>query len=134
VRIDTTGSRGKWAARIACAVSLLLASMPIFAHHGTAAFDTAQTVTLKGTITDFQYVNPHAQVFFTVKNDKGEDEAWQGELTAPNKLTRAGWTKRTLKPGDSVTVSGNPVKSGEHTLWIRKLIGPDGQALQLFED
>jgi hypothetical protein len=89
---------------------------------------------VKGTITDFQYINSHAQVFFTVKNDKGEDEAWQGELTAPNKLSRAGWTKHTLSPGDSVTVTGNPAKNGEHTLWIRKLIGPDGQALQLFED
>ena len=128
-----TVSRGKrlilWASAI-----FLAASAPAFAHHGTAAFDTDRMVTVKGTITDFQYVNPHAQVYFTVKNDKGEDEAWQGELTAPNKLSRAGWTKHTLNPGDTVTVSGNPAKNGEHTLWIRKLIGPDGQSLQLFED
>jgi hypothetical protein len=128
-----TVSPGKRLILLAGAI-LLAGSAPALAHHGTAAFDTDRMVTVKGTITDFQYVNPHAQVYFTVKNDKGEDEAWQGELTAPNKLSRAGWSKRTLNPGDSVTVSGNPAKNGEHTLWIRKLIGPDGQSLQLFED
>jgi hypothetical protein len=128
-----TVSRGKILVLLA-GTALLAVSVPLLAHHGTAAFDTDQMVTVKGTITDFQYVNPHAQVYFTVKNDKGVDEAWQGELTAPNKLSRAGWTKHTLNPGDTVTVSGNPAKNGEHTLWIRKLIGPDGQSLQLFED
>ena len=114
--------------------ALLIAFVPLFAHHGTAAFDTSGMVTVTGKITDFQFVNPHAQVFFECKNDKGEMEQWQGELTAPNKLARAGWTKRTLKPGDAVTVTGNQVKSGAHTLWIRKMIGPDGTELQLFED
>jgi hypothetical protein len=114
--------------------ALLVFSAPLSAHHGTAAFDTNKTVTVKGTITDFQFINPHAQVFFEVKNEKGEIEQWQGELTAPNKLSRAGWTKRTLKPGDAVTVGGNPAKSGAHTLWIRKLIAADGTSLQLFED
>jgi len=115
-------------------VALLLASTPMFAHHGTAAFDINNMVTLKATVTDFQYINPHAQVYFQAKNDKGEVEQWQGELTAPTKLGRAGWNKHTLNPGDSVTISGNPAKNGAHTIWIRKLIGPDGMPLQLFED
>ena len=104
------------------------------AHHGTAAFETNQMVTVKGTVTEFIYLNPHVQVHFQSKNEKGETEQWQGELTAPNKLNRAGWTKHTLKPGDEITVSGYQLKSGAHTLWIRKLIGPDGNSLQLFED
>jgi len=119
---------------LAAILSALLVSAPLLAHHGAAAFDVTKMVTVKGTVTDFQYVNPHVQIYFDVKNDKGESEAWQGELTAPNKLSRAGWTKRTLKPGDSITVTGNPAQSGAHTLWIRKLIGPDGESLQLFED
>jgi Family of unknown function (DUF6152) len=106
----------------------------VWAHHGTAAFDTNQMVTVKGTVTDFVYLNPHVQVYFQCKSDKGEMEQWQGELTAPNKLNRAGWTKHTLKPGDEITVSGYQLKSGAHTLWIRKLVGPDGNSLQLFED
>jgi len=134
VHLNMTVSRRKLLAFAVAVAAILMVALPVFAHHGTAAFDTNQMVTVKGTVTDFQYINPHAQVYFTVKNDKGEDEAWQGELTAPNKLSRAGWTKHTLSPGDSITVSGNPAKNGEHTLWIRKLIGPDGQPLQLFED
>lgn len=116
------------------AVALLIVAAPILAHHGTAAFDTAKMVTVKGNITDFQYLNPHAQVYFEAPNEKGEMEKWQGELTAPNKLGRAGWSKYTLKPGDHVEVSGYPAKASPHTLWIRKLIGPDGNELQLFED
>jgi hypothetical protein len=107
---------------------------PVFAHHGTAAFNTDKLVTVKGHITDFVFSNPHVQVYFEATNDKGEKEQWQGELTAPNKLIRAGWNKRSLKPGDPVEISGFQVKSGEKTLWIRKLIGPDGQPMQLFED
>jgi Family of unknown function (DUF6152) len=119
---------------MAAIAALFVVTAPVFAHHGTAAFDTSKLVTVKGNITDFVFSNPHVQVYFEVTNDKGEKEAWQGELTAPNKLIRAGWNKRTLKPGDAVTISGFQVKSGQHTLWIRKLIGPEGEPLQLFED
>jgi hypothetical protein len=129
-----TVSRARLLTLLAGAAALLAVSVPVFAHHGTAAFDTSHMVTVKGTVTNFEYVNPHVQVYFTVKNDKGMEEAWQGELTAPNKLTRAGWNKHTLSPGDSVTASGFQAKNGEHTLWIRKLIGPDGQEMQLYED
>ena len=115
-------------------VALVAISSPMLAHHGTAAFDVETTITLKGTVTDFQYVNPHSQVYFQTKNDKGETEQWQGELTAPTKLGRAGWTKHTLNPGDSVTISGSPAKNGAHTIWIKKMIGPDGTALHLSED
>jgi hypothetical protein len=106
----------------------------MFAHHGTAAFETGKEITFKASVTDFVFSNPHVQVYFKVTNDKGEAEQWQGELTAPNKLIRAGWNKHTLKPGDAVTVTGYQVKSGEKTMWIRKMIGPDGQPMQLFED
>ena len=121
-----------WA--FAATLAIVAAAIPALAHHGTAAFDIEKIVTVKGTVNEFAYVNPHCQLFFQVKDAKGELIQWQGELTAPNKLNRAGWTKRTLKPGDPVTVSGFQVKSGEHTLWIRKLIGPDGEELPLSED
>ena len=78
-------------------------SRPLIAHHGTAAYDTSKVVTVKGTMADFRFVNPHVQLFFDVKNEKGETEHWQAELTAPNKLSRAGWDKHTLKPGDLIT-------------------------------
>ena len=115
-------------------ISVLIVSGPSFAHHGTAAYDTQNIVTVKGTMTDFRFINPHVQLFFDVKNDKGEVEKWQAELTAPNKLSRAGWDKHTLKSGDSITASGYVSKNDVHTMWINKLIGPDGEALHLFEE
>ncbi len=115
-------------------VVVLVVSKPILAHHGTAAYDTSQTVTVKAMMTEFDFTNPHCTLFFDVKTDKGEIEKWQGELTAPNKLSRAGWTKNTLKPGDAVTVSGYRSKNGSRSLWIRSLIGPDGSSLPLSEN
>jgi len=119
---------------LATAASILFLAAPGFAHHGTAAYDTKNLVTVTGTVTDFEFVNPHCQVYFDVKNAQGETESWQAELTAPNKLTRGGWTKHSLKPGDQITVTGAVAKSGKHSIWIQKLIGPDGQPMQLSED
>jgi hypothetical protein len=119
---------------IFCVGALLIVSGPTFAHHGTAAYDTKNIVTVKGTMTDFRFINPHVQLYFDVKNEKGEVEKWQAELTAPNKLSRAGWDKYTLKPGDSITASGYVGKDDAHSMWINKLIGPSGEALHLFEE
>src|ERR1700688_3256278 len=119
---------------VVAALALLIVVAPVFAHHGTAAYDTGNALTFKGTVTDFRFINPHCQIYFDVKNDKGEVEHWQGELTAPNKLARAGWTKHSLNPGDQITVTGAMGKNNAHALTIRKLVGPDGQSMQLVED
>src|SRR5579864_5274308 len=74
------------------AVIVLIIALPLFAHHGNAAYETTKTVTVQGTITDFEFINPHVMVFFEAKNGKGEIEKWQGELTSPNHLMRTGWT------------------------------------------
>jgi hypothetical protein len=115
-------------------IASLAAPGPTFAHHGTAAYDTKTIVTVKGTMTDFRFINPHVQLYFDVKNEKGEVEKWQAELTAPNKLARAGWDKYTLKPGDGITASGYVGKNDARTMWINKLVGPDGTQLHLFEE
>jgi hypothetical protein len=114
--------------------ALLTVTSPTFAHHGTAAYDTKTTVTVKGTMTDFRFINPHVQLYFDVKTENGEVQKWAAELTAPNKLARAGWSKHTLKPGDSITASGYVDKGDGRTMWIRNLIGPDGEALHLSEE
>lgn len=119
---------------VAVVAAILIFSGPMFAHHGTAAYDTKNPLTVKATVTEFRFINPHCQIYFDVKNDKGEVEHWQGELTAPNKLARAGWTKHSLNPGDQITVTGPVGKYGGHSIWIQKLIGPDGQPMQLFEE
>ena len=115
-------------------VALLGVSSAALAHHGTAAYDTGSMVTVKGTMTDFRFINPHVQLYFDVKNDKGEVEKWQAELTAPNKLSRAGWDKHTLQPGDTITATGYVAKDGAHTMWIRQLVGPTGEQLHLSDE
>ena len=117
----------------ALGISLAIVCVPGFAHHGSAAYETNSLLTLKATVTEFRFINPHCQVFFDVRNDQGEVQHWQGELTAPNKLARAGWTKHSLNVGDQITVSGSAAKGGAHSIWIRKLVGPDGQPMQLSE-
>lgn len=109
---------------------LFVLSGSVFAHHGSAAYDMSKSVTVTGTITDFQFVNPHVLIAIDVKDPSGKLEKWQGELTSPNHLARAGWTKSTLKPGDQVTLIGGPAKSGSPTMWIRK-ITKDGQEVSL---
>jgi Family of unknown function (DUF6152) len=109
---------------------LFILSARAFAHHGAAAYDMSKSVTVAGMITDFQFVNPHVLISMDVKDPSGKVEKWQGELTSPNHLARAGWTKSTLKPGDQVTLTGGPAKSGSPTLWIRK-ITKDGQEVSL---
>ena len=113
-------------------VGLLVVSGSLFAHHGGAAYEST-VLTMKGTITEFRFINPHSQIFFDVTNAKGEVEHWQGEVTAPNKLARAGWTKNTLKPGDVFTISGRVGKNNAHSLAINKLITPTGESLKMSE-
>ena len=109
---------------------LFILSARAFAHHGAAAYDMSKSVTVTGMITDFQFVNPHVLISMDAKDPSGKVEKWQGELTSPNHLARAGWTKSTLKPGDQVTLTGGPAKSGSPTLWIRKIM-KDGQEVSL---
>lgn len=126
--------RSKLGVFVTLAATLLVFSVSTFAHHGNAAYDTGTSLTVRGTVTDFRFINPHCQVYFDIKNSKGEVQHWQAELTAPNKLSRAGWTKHSLNPGDEITVTGFEGKNGGHSIWIRKLVGPDGQPMQLSED
>jgi hypothetical protein len=82
------------------AVVLLIASTPLFAHHGDAAFDNTKKLTIKGTVTEWVWANPHCWLKFDVKNDSGEVTHWLAEETNPPGLINSGWTKDSLKPGD----------------------------------
>jgi Family of unknown function (DUF6152) len=106
---------------LAVAISLIVVSVPMFAHHGTAAYDLSKTVTVKGKVTKFNFINPHVQVFFDVTGDK-DVEQWQAELTSPNHLVRTGWSRDTLKPGDDVTITGYRTKDGSNSIWISKIL------------
>jgi hypothetical protein len=108
---------------------LLLLSTAAFAHHGTANYDTGRTVTVKGVVTGFDFVNPHVQIAWDAKDDSGTAQKWEGELTSPNRLTRVGWTKSSIKPGDTITISGYPTKSGAREIWIQKVVLASGDEL-----
>ena len=114
-------------------VAVLAVTRPALAHHGGAAFDQTQRITFSGTVTELRFANPHVLIYFDVTNEEGVTEQWSGWLTAPNKLARGGWTKRTLNPGDQITVAGTPHKGGSHILQIRMVVGPDGKELPLRE-
>lgn len=104
------------------AAGLFLLGHPAFAHHGQAGYSVKEPVTVKGTVTNFAFLNPHCIVSFDVKNEKGEIQKWQGELTSPNHLIRAGWNAQSLKPGDQVVVTGWRAKSGANSLWVTKTV------------
>lgn len=98
--------------------ALLLGSAPVFAHHGFAGrYDEANPVTVSGTVVEFQFMNPHSQITFEVKDDKGNVQRWEAELGSAGQLHRAeGWDKDTLKPGDKVTISGPRAKNGSNDM------------------
>ncbi|HWF48818.1 MAG TPA: DUF6152 family protein [Bryobacteraceae bacterium] len=100
------------------------------AHHGLAAFDQTKKITLKGTVTEFHFVNPHCVVEFDVKDDKGQVQKWQGQMTSPAHLK--GWTATSLEEGNVVTVTGYRAKSGATYMWITTLISSNGTELKSF--
>lgn len=109
-------------------MALGILSFPVFAHHGNAAYDAKQTVSLKATITDFEFVNPHVQFFFDTKDDSGNVIHWNCEGTNPAMLARAGWTRTTLKPGDQVTMVVHPnVDPSVHVVSFVKVILANGE-------
>ena len=114
---------------LAVCVGLLTLATVAFAHHGTANYDTNKTISVKGAVTDFQFVNPHVIILWEAKDDAGKVQKWQGELTSPNRLTRLGWSKASIKPGDAITISGYPTKSGTNEIWIQKVVLGSGEEL-----
>jgi hypothetical protein len=115
--------------RAAITIIFSLVSIPLLAHHGASEYDMTKIVTLHGTVTELQFVNPHTLLTFIVKEDSGKVSDWQGELPSPNLLTRRGWSRSTLKPGDQVTVIGAPARNGEKGMQVKKLVFPDGHEL-----
>ena len=112
---------------IVVAAALTVGSLPLSAHHGTAEYDNTKTISMQGTVTALQYLNPHALILFTVKDDKGQTADWTAELQSPNLLSRRGWSRSTLKPGDQVVITGHPVKNGVKAMTGQKVVFTDGR-------
>jgi hypothetical protein len=115
------------------AAAVLLTFGPLWAHHGNAAYDDKNPITIKGTVTEFDWVNPHAQIYLDVKDDKGSVVRWSVETYSPGKLVRAGWTKDIVKVGDQVSINLIPAKNGAPVGFLHKLVLPSGKELGLQE-
>jgi hypothetical protein len=107
------------------------ASWPVYAHHSFATYDRSQTLTLKGTVKTFQWTNPHCVVWIMVQPEGGgEPQEWSIETTSPGVLTRGGWTRNSIKPGDPVSVEYYPLRDGSHGGGLRSVTLTDtGQKL-----
>jgi hypothetical protein len=114
--------------------TLLLIPGSADAHHGWAAYDQTKVITLKASVTDFNFVNPHCVLEFEAKDDKGQLQKWQGSLPSRSALTPRGWTANSLKTGDELTINGYPAKSGAPSIWILRILLPNGKELKLDHD
>jgi hypothetical protein len=112
------------------AAALWMPVTPLFAHHSFAAeYDAAKPVELKGVITKWEWVNPHSHVYLDVADGNGKVIKWTVELLSPNTLTRAGWSRRTLKEGDVITVKGSRAKDGSNIANASSVILANGKAV-----
>lgn len=100
-------------ALLACAAGVSIFSLPSFAHHGYAAYDTDKQVTIKGTVTQWFWANPHCVLQLDVTDASGQVIHWSAETETPTTMNRMGWTRDSIKPGDQVTVTVLPVKNGK---------------------
>jgi hypothetical protein len=119
----------KWMTGIASFAGILIVCLPVFAHHGGSDYDVQHPRTLKGTVTEFFWSNPHCQVFLDSKDDSGKVVNWTVETLAPAVLKRAGWSHDTLHPGDQITITFVPSKKGTPVGMLRKVVLPDGAEL-----
>ena len=110
----------------ACA---LAGAAPALAHHSFAMFDRTREIVLVGAVREFQWTNPHSWIELEVVNDKGVVETYSVELNSPNNLTRQGWKSTSLKPGDKVTVTINPLHDGAKGGLFVSAALPDGRVL-----
>ena len=111
-------------------VGLLSATQPsLAAHHGAASFDTEKEITLKGTVTEWIWANPHCFLKFDAKDDTGTVRNWVVETANPTDMSRRGWARLSFKVGDEVTVTLQPVKSGAPVGRIRTVVLANGETL-----
>jgi hypothetical protein len=121
--------KGKFGMALALGIGISILPLPLLAHHGNAAYDTGKNITLKGTVTQWIWANPHCVLRLDVTDDHGQVVQWAAETENPSSMIHFGWTKQSLKTGDQVTVTVLPVKTGNPVGRILEVVLPDGQKL-----
>ena len=115
---------------VAITAGVFAFSVPLFAHHGTASFDTTKTLAVTGVVTGYVWSNPHVLVKMDVKDDSGSVSPWVVEAWNPVTQTAKGWTKNTFKPGDEVIADVTPAKNARNVGEFRGRIVVNGKVLQ----
>jgi hypothetical protein len=110
-------------------VFALLLSIPLHAHHSGVMFDPMKEVTLKGTVKEFVFANPHVSIVIAAVDDKGQVVDWSIEAASTQSLVRSGWRKSSLKFGDVVTIVGRPLRDGRPGAQLVRVILADGTEL-----
>jgi hypothetical protein len=117
-------------AAVLVVAGLLLSAASLSAHHGNAPFDMTHIVKLQGTVTDFEWINPHAVIHADIKDENGKVANWTLELGSLGMLTRfGGWSRDTVKPGDKVTVQGYRAKNGSPYMCLLNIELPNGKTM-----
>ncbi len=111
-------------------IVLLTVSVPLFAHHGNASYGNAKQLTVKGTVTEWVWLNPHTLLKIDVKDDRGQVVNWVMEWSAPSSLINFGITKQTFKPGDEVTVVMITPDNGAPVGRIQRVLLANGKWLR----
>jgi hypothetical protein len=111
-------------------VGLLITGGPVLAHHSFAAeYDSTKKIELKGVVTKFEWMNPHAHFYIDVTDKDGKVANWNLELASPNMLVRNGWRRTSLKEGDMVLVVASQAKDATNTASVETVTLPDGRKL-----
>ena len=120
--------RGLTLSAATAVLAILAVSVPLPAHHADNMYDREHPITLRGTVTEYEFINPHPHVYLDVKDSNGKVEKWIAESgSAPSRMYNMGWKANALKRGDVVTVTGSPAKDGRKILRIQKMVAPGGQ-------
>jgi hypothetical protein len=111
-------------------LALLCGAVPLLAHHGTGvAYQQDKSITLQGTVTDWIWANPHCAILFDVTDEQGNVAHWGEELGNTHQLSRVGFSREVMKPGDKITIYGHPSRNGAPRLQFDHVVLPDGHTL-----
>jgi hypothetical protein len=121
-----------WGITAAAATALFAAAGPVIAHHANSAYDRNATISVTGTVVKWQFINPHSGLWLDVKDEQGNTQQWSGEFQGVLDLYRHfGWNKDTFKPGDQITITGNPSRDGAPTMGTITVTFADGSTVNV---
>jgi Family of unknown function (DUF6152) len=125
--MKTRAATGRWGVRL-IGTAFAFVTVAASAHHSFAAFfDHEKDISVHGKVTEFHFANPHGMIAIEVTNPDGTKTVWKGETNSPSAMLRRGWTKNSVKVGDTVTIDGWPARDGARYVRIRELKGADGK-------